>query len=172
MAEFDDARTALFWGNVDKDGPVPAHAPQLGPCWEWARCRSAHGGYGRVGGQRAHRYAWTIAYGPIPNGLCVLHRCDNPPCVRPDHLWLGTQVDNMRDKTRKGRGRTGPGSRAGGPRALKGEAHPRARLTESDVRTIRELRAVGVPAALLAKRFQVPRNHIWMIEHRRTWKHI
>lgn len=89
-------RIPRFWARVQKgDG-----------CWEWQGTRIAHG-YGRlrVGSERvlAHRYSWRITNGPIPAGMSVLHRCDNPPCVRPDHLFLGTQLDNNRDRSAKGR---------------------------------------------------------------------
>ena len=90
------ATTERFWGKVHITNG----------CWEWAKARD-HGGYGRfytgtvnVG---AHRMAWVLAVGPIPNGLCVLHRCDNPPCVNPDHLFLGTIRDNVHDAMKKGR---------------------------------------------------------------------
>lgn len=86
-----------FWAKVHKsDG-----------CWEWTGKRAS--GYGRFvtpPGRRmwsAHRYSWTLANGPIPDGLFVLHHCDNKPCVRPEHLFLGTNADNMRDAWRKGR---------------------------------------------------------------------
>lgn len=86
---------------------------QFHPCWEWTAARQA-GGYGtfqyagKGGDWRktvAHRVAWELANGPIPNGLCVLHRCDNPGCVRPGHLFLGSLAENNRDTARKGRTR-------------------------------------------------------------------
>ena len=80
-------------------------------CWEWAGARDKDG-YGqtppldgRSGAVRAHRLAWTLTNGPIPKGLLVCHHCDNPACINPDHLWLGTSTDNNRDRERKGRGR-------------------------------------------------------------------
>jgi hypothetical protein len=80
-----------------------------GECWTWTRSRS-RGGYGkfnaRINGKRVHtasRIAWIICHGIIPGRLHVLHRCDNPPCVRPDHLFLGTNLDNVRDSIAKGR---------------------------------------------------------------------
>ena len=80
-------------------------------CWVWTRGRTAYGygsihGIGRNGGNGyAHRLSYETFVGPVPDGMCVLHRCDNPPCINPDHLWLGTRTDNMRDRDRKGRQR-------------------------------------------------------------------
>ena len=100
--------TDRFWSKVNKEGPIPKHCPELGPCWVWTGNVDAHG-YGGLGHhERAHRVAWTIAFGPIPQGKSVLHHCDNPPCVRADgHLFLGTQVVNLADMQAKGRGRNG-----------------------------------------------------------------
>lgn len=78
--------------------------PETG-CHVWSSTLST-GGYGRVL-VSAHRLAWELAHGPIPGGLLVLHKCDNPPCCNPEHLFLGTIADNMADKIRKGRGRNG-----------------------------------------------------------------
>lgn len=92
-------KTARFWKRVSK--------PDNG-CWEWTAGRYPHG-YGRLTwnatSSYAHRVAWELTYGPIPKGMCVCHHCDNPPCVRLDHLFLGTMADNMRDRDIKGRDR-------------------------------------------------------------------
>ena len=95
-----------FWSKVDKAGPVPVHRPDLGPCWLWTGSPN-HNGYGRgyFFGQNmgAHRVSWIINRGKIPFRKQVLHFCDNPPCVNPNHLWVGSQRDNFRDMVTKGR---------------------------------------------------------------------
>lgn len=95
-----------FWQKVNKAGPLH---PTLGtPCWVWTASGDGHG-YGRIattmaqGPVKVHRVSWELHNGPIPPGLHVLHRCDNPPCVNPAHLFLGTFSDNMMDKCLKGR---------------------------------------------------------------------
>lgn len=144
-----------FWQNVD----------MMGECWTWQGERRQRG-YGAFYTMRngvkfvaAHRYAFELCYGPIPNGLLILHRCDNPPCVRPDHLYAGTQADNMRDRKH----------RTGFP---VGSAHYMAKLTEETVRKIRKLHASGVSQNGLAKRFNSDQTNISMIVNRKTWKHI
>lgn len=89
-----------FWSHVTRG--------KAGGCWIWSGLLT-NTGYGRYGkgGRRAHRIAYEIAFGSVPDGMCVLHKCDVPSCVRPDHLFLGTQADNMRDMARKGRARGG-----------------------------------------------------------------
>ena len=77
-----------------------------GDCLEW-RFRRQRDGYGRIGNDGTHRFIYRLLKGPIPRGLLVCHSCDNPPCINPDHLFVGTTLDNMRDRDAKGRGRYG-----------------------------------------------------------------
>lgn len=152
---------ARFWSKVN-----------LGAgCWEWKGPR-AKTGYGtiNVNGMTAtaHRVAWILVNGTIPPGLHVLHRCDNPPCVRPDHLFLGTHDDNMRDCSSKGR----CGSTIHPERRPRGERHPGTRLTAELVRQIRALRVEGATCAALARRFGVSRGTIHNVVARRTWRHV
>ena len=94
-----------FWDKVNKNGPIPKHRPELGSCWIWIGRRESQG-YGTInsGDKRlkAHRVAWFIKHGKMPEGE-LMHHCDNPPCVRYGHLKDGTHTDNMRDSASKGR---------------------------------------------------------------------
>jgi hypothetical protein len=110
---------------------------------------------------RTHRVAWELAFGPIPEGLWVLHHCDNPPCVRPDHLFLGTNLDNVQDKCRKGRGAV-----------LSGVLNGRAKLSDEKVRAIRALRSDGATLTSVAEQFDVSLSVVSRIVNRKTWRHI
>ena len=101
---------------------------------------------------------WEITYGLIPDGLCVLHRCDVKSCVNPAHLWLGTALDNAEDRDRKGR-RSPP----------RGEMNGRVKLTAVKVEEIRALNAIGFSQAELSKRFGVSDFAVFSIVHRRSW---
>ena len=142
-----------FWAKVD----------QTGDCWLWTGLRHSNGygvGWANGGRMYAHRVSWLVANGPIPAGLHVLHHCDNPPCVRPDHLFLGTATDNMRDMARKGR--------AGGlmPR---GHANPNSKLTADDVRSVRAALSAGEVPADIARRFGVRPQSITAIASGKSW---
>jgi hypothetical protein len=131
-----DPPEVRFWAKVDKDGPIPAHRPELGPCWLWTAARLNAFGYGQFAWKHgdvevAHRVAWILTNGPIPDGLLALHKCDNPPCVRPVHLFLGTHADNVHDMWTK--------KRASPPPRMdqRGEKSVRTKLTDSDATEIR-----------------------------------
>ena len=161
-----DARTLeRFWSKVDKGGPVPAHRPELGPCWVWTASTRAHG-YGQIyfrgNVELAHRVAWFLELGRWPEP-CGLHRCDNPSCVRFAHLFEGTQTTNLRDMTAKGR-RVRPDSL--------GERNGRAVLTEADVREIRDARARGERLVDVAARFGVGKSLVSLISRGECWQSV
>lgn len=136
-------------------------------CWIWTGGGDRHG-YGRFWYdgkmQLSHRVNWLLHNGPIPDGLCVLHTCDNPPCVNPAHLWLGTQADNMHDCANKGRA-------VGG--ISRGQRHGLAKLTDDKVLEIRRIySAGGTTQRELAGAFEVSQAVINYILLRKTWAHI
>jgi hypothetical protein len=134
-------------------------------CWEWQGALSSSG-YGRCWNLSrrkvvpAHRLAWENAYGPIPDGLDVLHRCDNRPCCNPEHLFLGTDADNAADRDRKGRG--------GGHRR-RGRCNGRAVLTAEQVAEIRLLTG-SVSGVELARRFEISPSQIYRVIRKEQWQ--
>lgn len=131
-------------------------------CWEWTACR-AYNGYGKfwdgVKLTSAHRAAYRIFLGEIPDGQNVLHRCDNPSCVNPLHLFLGTQSENVQDMLRKGR-------------AAVGSKNGFAKLTEADIPMIRSQLRGGESLTSIAKSLGVDHATIKDIKLGRTWKHV
>ena len=165
-----------FQAKVNQDGPVLR--PELGACWVWTG-KPNRGGYGTLnvrgrGPQLAHRMAWEMTHGGIPDGLFVLHKCDNPPCVRLDHLFLGTTMDNMADAKQKGRMASGDRHRSKRhpESVLRGEQLPHAKLTADEVREIRRLIATGVRLTELGPRFGVTYEAIRSIRNQRTWRGV
>lgn len=131
-------------------------------CWNWGAARTARG-YGKVadgqGGWRlAHRVMWETENGAIPEGLEVCHECDNPACINPAHLFLGSHAENMSDCKKKGRSA-----------APRGEENPRSKLTERDVL---EIRASGLTAKMLAAKHGVSDTMIRSIKAKKAWRHI
>ena len=163
-----DSLIVRFWSKV---------ARRLG-CWEWQAGVSTKG-YGKFSVSPghdigAHRFMYQLLYGPIPNGLYVCHHCDNPRCVRPDHLFLGTNSDNILDGVRKGRAATGDrsGPRLYPERMIRGEQHHSAKLTATDIVSIRAQAAQGIRPARIAKAFNVAHSSIAKILYGRSWRHI
>ncbi len=153
-----------FWSKVNKDGSIPSHCPELGNCWIWEKASHVWG-YGEISVQSsrpegAHRVIWVLVHGPIPEGMHVLHRCDNPPCVRPDHLFLGTHKENMRDMTSKGRH---------GVFDRTGERNGNAKLTEFQVTEMRERAAAGERAAALAIAYNISDSVVSGIINGKLW---
>lgn len=139
-----------FWEKVNKTTPEA--------CWEWTACIDT-AGYGLIGDgdkhQLAHRLSYELHYGPIPEGMCVCHTCDNRLCVNPAHLWLGTNADNVADKmNKKRRGRS-------------------AKLTESQVIEIRnEYARGGVTYQSIADKYGIGMVTVFHIIQRRTWRTV
>lgn len=148
-----------FWNFVDKDGPI-----QMGMttrCWQWVGYSNKYGVF-RVASKavKAHRYSYELHRGDRPDGAYVCHSCDNPICVNPEHLFLGTQKDNMSDMARKGR-------------AAKGEVKKDAKLTAASIQKIREVYGQsGVTIASLGRQYGVSATTISLIVKRKKWRHV
>jgi hypothetical protein len=129
-------------------------------CWNWRLSKNGNGRYGRisVNGKdcAAHRIAYECFVGPISRGLNVLHRCDNPGCINPDHLFLGKQEENVQDMIRKGRA----------------NFYGRRKLTERSVRSIRKQIELGRSMYLIAQKYHVTYDAIYAIYRERSWRHI
>lgn len=134
-----------FWSRVDKSGE----------CWIWTGAKTA-AGYGEIylDGRMvyAHRLSSEMAEGPIPEGIFILHKCDRPDCVKPEHLFRGTHQANMDDMWAKGRGNPG--------RHPFGDEHPRAKVTDDQVVEIRRRRWAGESRATLAAEFGITPQYV------------
>lgn len=143
-----------FWLRVDM--------PDLFACWEWKSHRSATN-YGvlRIGSEnwRAHRLAWVYSVGSIPDGDCVLHKCDNRACVNPAHLFLGDHSLNMADCSSKGR-------------VCHGEDHPNSKLVDSDIEKIVKLVTSGAKRIDVANQFGVSKSRIGDIVTGKSWVRV
>lgn len=159
MYPHDTTLIQRFWNKVNIETPDK--------CWEWTGCRTPLG-YGILmlpsidGSKRkrifAHRYSWDIHYGSLPQELSVCHHCDNPPCINPNHLFLGTTADNLRDMALKGR-------------SQQGEKHHNVKITEATIIEIRRLSEhMSMPE--IAKSLGLQYLYVWHIVRRKKWKHI
>lgn len=131
-----------------------------GPCVPWHNAPNKNG-YGnlKIDGRQhiAHRWVYEQINGPVERHLQICHSCDNRICVRPGHLWLGTQQDNMHDAAVKGR------TYGGNPGATPGEKHPNAKVSDAEVRIIRSLRSQGVRQNIIAETFGISRAQVYRI---------
>lgn len=157
-----DGFSVRFWSYVRRGADSE--------CWEWTgyKHRFGYGMISRVGSGHAlltaHRVSWEFSNGPIQNGLHVLHKCDNPPCCNPSHLFLGTHADNMADAHTKGR--------LSFP-VMRGESNPKAKLTEEQVIDIRKRYAAGgITIRKLAAEYGVTFAPVQLILAGKTWRHV
>lgn len=145
----DEKEARRFWAKVAVGGE----------CWEWTASRDKDGyGYFSLHGKhdRAHKVSYREHVGPIPPGMCVLHTCDNPPCVNPAHLRLGTNKENSVDMQQKGR-------------SARGVRNANSKFTESDVLAIRAARERGESLPSLGRRYGVTHQAILLIVQRKNW---
>lgn len=158
-----DFNWLLRW--INKDGPIPPHRPELGPCWLWTGKVNNRGGYGYFqfgirddSGQiiitswMAHRYSWFLNFGEIPEEILVLHKCDTRICCRPDHLWIGTELDNARDMIEKERG-------------IRGEKHHQAKISNDTARRIKEMLKAGLKPTAISRELGLPRTIVANIDY-------
>lgn len=146
-----------FWDQVDRRGPDE--------CWEWLGTRVPHGygtfSMGRKARLYAHRFSYEIANGPIPPGLEALHTCDHPACCNPAHLYAGTQKDNVQDMLNRNRANPPRGMRSG-----------HTKLTDDNVRAIRQLHGQGASHVTLATQFGISDSAVGAIVNGQSWGHV
>lgn len=177
MCDYPREFKERFWAKVTRSAS----------CWLWT-ASTTQAGYGQIQARRissrpllAHRVSWELRNGPIPAGQHVLHKCDTPSCVRPDHLFLGTQRDNNRDRDTKGR--TARGGKNGARTApernpfvrdhgskLHGEKHPQAKLTDAQAESLRRDFDAGEKRADLAAKYGISLTHVYRIGARSSRK--
>lgn len=185
VVKYSPKQLANFWKKVSKTEG----------CWNWTGCKVVHGGYGQISRNNkmmlAHRASYEIHFGKIPDGMDVLHTCDNPACVNPSHLWYGTHTDNMRDKVRKGRcnaprgdnhpsrlhpERLARGDRSGArlhpERVPRGTRNGNAILNDESVLTIRRMRENGATYLEIGNLFGIGKSHIHQVISKKIWAHI
>lgn len=138
-------------------------------CWNWPWVAKGNGrgymgcGTTNGGSMLAYRASWILHFGIIPDGLCVCHRCDNPRCVRPDHLFVGTRSDNMRDCSNKGRSQNKDYS------TRKGFSHHNSKLSKRTVDAIKSTKVSGDSQQSVADRFKVCQHTVSLIYRNKHW---
>lgn len=156
--EFQESTKKHFWSRVA--------ITDLFSCWEWTGPKIKHG-YGRTSFEHenmlAHRMAWIVTFGKIPEGMDVCHKCDNPSCCNPAHLFIGSHYDNMRDMVKKGRCH---------PPDNKGENNGMSKLNKDQVVTIRLLHKTGASRIELAQKFKVTKSCIDLIVNEIRWRNV
>lgn len=162
---FSDTFHHRFWSKVNKNGPIQKHVPNLGRCWVWTGSKSI-GGYGQFWCGKfagnliySHRASWIIRFGVNPGPKQVLHKCDNPACVRPSHLFLGNALINHLDAVKKGR-------------AALGSKHPNSKISESQVLEIISMLQNGVLQKVVASKFGISQGSVSRILYGGTWRHL
>lgn len=143
---------------------------RVGDCLVWTACKNSDG-YGQFMAHpklwSSHRLAWTLTHGSIPSGMHVLHKCDNPSCIEPKHLFLGSHADNMRDAWVKGRKTMSESFLRYANSAKPGEKNGRAKLTRQQVE---EIRRCGGRQKEVAAKFGVSKSAVSMIRTNQTWR--
>lgn len=145
-----------FWNKVNKEGD----------CWVWTGCILRNYGGLQLNGRivKVHRFSWELHFGTIPKGMSVCHTCDNPICVKPEHLFLGDAKSNAEDRERKGRGNH---------HLQQGELHHQAKLTTEQVISMRRVRKeTGISYARLGKMFKISTMQAWDIVNGNGWRHV
>ena len=146
-----------FWSKVNKLSPEE--------CWPWIGAKSSWG-YGNFRFRKkpwpAHRVVWVLNHGEIPKGMYICHKCDNPPCCNPDHLFMGTPKENTADMFNKGYNHN----------HLRGSNHPLARFNENEILEIKKLLHHGVKQTHIARMFNTRQSHISKIKRNEIWGYL
>lgn len=142
-----------FWSKVDIKGPDE--------CWNWKAGKN-ESGYGHFWldqhNVKAHRVSWLLSNGDIPDKMCVCHKCDNPSCINPSHLFLGTNNDNVKDRNKKNR-----------QYRAQGERHGRSKLTTAQVI---EIRSDARPSKVIAEAYNISNNYVYDLKSKKRWNFV
>jgi hypothetical protein len=157
----------LFWAKVQIGTP--------NECWLWTagKFQRGYGGFSVAGSvKKAHRISLALCGVDVPDDAFVCHKCDNPSCVNPSHLFVGSPKDNTADMIAKGRKHSLKGTKVDPNKTIKGDKHGRAKLNVTDVLAIRQMLEAGMSQSQIAKTMNVSQTCISKISRRARWKHI